>query len=500
MIQELSIGAFRDELIRDPDLRRLGEYKVVAGEGKTIIPIDIDFEGRSVHFGNGDFTDGFVAFAATKAESVDFGSSKFLDLYFDDLQADRLSFSEARASRLMFDYAKLRECRFNNFVAPEVYFDDAEIGAIEGDNLRAGIVRLERLNSPGFSQESLAANTHRLIDFEVTELAASETEQPAQAANEQKEVRVMTPNEFRRYLADNPDLSRLGEYRVVPEEGQRELHIDFEVETLNLGRGDLSELKVYFGQSTANLIDFSECKIDEVEFQDAKFRECFLADGQFRELRFGNASIENVYGEHASAETVHLDHLSCRQFNANEIKTRDLRMDEVRIGEMYFSRGEGVENMYFDQAELGLLNLHEGTTRQVHFGESRIGKALVNKAHIPELYVEGLRAQQFYIGNDGRNEIGRLEFEQVENISEINIHKAFAESDGRPVLHDVEGLASRVPRGEGDETHRHDPEDETHRPDPEIEQLFARLEADKPQGPEGESDGPEGGRGGEKRS
>jgi hypothetical protein len=74
MIREITLTTLRTELAHDPDLRRLGECNVVAGEGQTILAIDIDFDDRSLHFGAGDFTDGFVAFFGTKASSLDLGS------------------------------------------------------------------------------------------------------------------------------------------------------------------------------------------------------------------------------------------------------------------------------------------------------------------------------------------------------------------------------------------------------------------------------------------
>ncbi len=479
MIRELTTKELWTELIQDPDLRRLGEYRVVPREGQTIFPIDIDFEGRSVHFGNGDFTDGFVALSKTKAESVDFGTSRFTDLYFDDLEAEQLLFSAARASRLYFDQAKLAECHFDEFTAPEVFFDDAAIGTIEGGRLRAGIVYLERLNSSGFNPESLAANTHRLIDSEEPGIAGEGSDSRAEKDSDlEREALVITPNEFLHYLAEDPDLSRLGAYRVVPETGEDtrgELHIEVELETLNFGRGDFSALRVYLGESKAELVDFSESRFDEMEFQGAQFRDCFLADGNFRDIRFGSASIENIFGERGAAQAVYLDRLSCRQFNAGEIRAHELRMGESHIGEMYFSRGEGVEKMYCEQARLGLLNLHEGVMQEFHFGESIMQRALINKARIGGLFIEGLEADKLYIGNAAGNEIGHLEFRQVTKINELALDKAFYDKD-RPIIHEIEGLASPVELRESDEA-RHFV--------PEIDMALKRmLESERPQGPE----------------
>ena len=462
MVMELSLDDFCSLLRADPDLRRLGEYKVVAGEGQTIFPIDMDFEGRSVQLGGGDFTDGFVAFAGTKAESVDLGTSKFVDLYFDDLDAERLLLSAARASRLYFDQARLKECHFDDFEAPEVYFDDAVIDTIEGGRLRAGIIHLERLNCPGFSLDQLATNTHRLLDCEGAAITPSGSHLRAEKESDSgSEILLITPNEFLRYLVQDPDLSRLGEYKVELELGEDtrgELHLnsEFDDKTLSFGNGDFSSFKLFLGDSKASLVDFSESKFDDVDFQYAEFRDCFLAGGSFSEIRFGNARITNVFGEDSSTKAVYLDSLSAHQFNVNEIKAKEFRMGDAHVDEMYFSRGEGIEIMDCERAELGLLNLHEGQMREFHFGQSVVQKALINKAHLRGLYIEGLKADKLYIGNDGLNEIGKLEFSQITGIKEINIDKAFHERDGRVVIQDVEGYFSPLELSEGDRPQNHE--------------------------------------------
>jgi len=441
--RDISFKELWSELVHDPDLRRLGSYRVVADPEQTIFPIDINFEGKDVHFGDGDFTDGFVAMSKTKAGTINFGSSKFFDLYLDDLEAEQISFESARASRLYFDQAKLVECRFDDFVAPEVYFDDASIAHITGDRLRAGTVFLERLQSPGFRSSDMSDNAYRVIRAEestdIPEISKELTD---------PEARIISTREFQQLIGEDADLRRLGPYRVVPEfdsEDARILRINLELRDriVNFGQGDFTELKVQLAETKASLVDFASSKFDTIDFADAEIGDCFLAGSELTELSFGRARIVNVFGEQCRAAVIRFEALECQQFNANEIHARQLQLREARIRELYLSRGDGIEEIYFDNAELQLLNLHEGSIREVHFGESTVQCALINKAHIRELNIENLRADKLYICNDGRNEIGKLKFEQIEGIGMIILERAFYD-ETRRVFGDIEGYASRI--------------------------------------------------------
>jgi uncharacterized protein YjbI with pentapeptide repeats len=441
--RDISLKELCSELVDNPDLRRLGPYRVVADPEQSIFPIDINFEGKDVHFGDGDFTDGFVGMSKTKAGTINFGSSRFFDLYLDDLEAELVSFESARASRLYFDQAKLAECRFDDFVAPEVYFDDASIVHVTGDRLRTGTVFLERLQSPGFRPSDMSDNAYRVIrDGESTDIPGISEELTT------PEARIISTREFQQLIHEDADFRRLGPYRVVPEldnEDARILRINLELPDgiVNFGQGDFTELKVQLAETKAGLVDFAGSKFDTIDFADAEIGDCFLAGSELTEINFGKAKIVNVFGEQCSAAVIRFEALECQQFNINEMHARQLRLREARIRELYLSCGDGIEEIYFDNAELQLLNLHEGSVREVHFGESAVQRALINKAHIRELNIENLRADKLYIGNDGHNEIGRLRFDQIEGIGTISIERAFYD-ETRQLFGDIEGFASRV--------------------------------------------------------
>lgn len=445
---ELSLNDIYTELIADPDLRRLGRYKVIAAEGQTIFPIDLDLTDFDIHLGEGDYTSAFVALCNTKARSINFGSSKFLDLYLDNTEFDECLLLEARASRLYFDFAAIKECRFGKFIAPEVYFDSATIGTIAGEHLRTGIVYVENLECPTYTNETLTGNGYRFIEGSDSEQMTSEVKQDSHPEQSDTPIRRISTHEFIEHLKEDPDLSRLGSYKVVSKLGDEimedlQINIDFDQRRINLGEGDFSTMRMYLGASRASLIDFSKSKFDSVNMGSAEIANCFFAESRVRELRFGDARIANIFGEQCRTEKIYLDRLACHQFNVNEIRAKQLRLGEAHLSELYLSRGEGVETIYCDHAELELLNLHEGKIREFHFGDSHIGRALVNKASIAELYVENLRAHTFYIDNACGNEIGRLEFSQITGIDHISLERALYSAEGeRQVIGHIEGLAS----------------------------------------------------------
>lgn len=448
MPRELTLEELYKELHLSPDLRRLGPYKLKANDGQPVLPIDIDFEGVDVYLGEGDFTEGLVAFSDTKVAVLDLGTCKFCDLYLDYLQAERLIFSQARASRVYFDYAKVGDCQFKDFTATEVYFDEATIAHISGESLRSGIVFLEHLQSPDFNPMDISGNAYRMVGADEPTSAPSEGRVDGPEGTE-PEVRLVSTSEFMRCIQEGTDLLQLGAYKVVPEDDADEarlLRIGLELEgcTVALGHGDFTDLKVQIAASRAKVLDLNRSKFGSLDFADSVIEDCFLADSEVSELGFGNARIVNVFGERCKAGAINLASLECRQFNANGIHTPELRFAEARIQEFYMSRGDGVESIFFENAELGLLNLHEGEVNEVHFGAAVVGRALINKASIKELNIERLRANELYIG-DFRNEIGKLRFSDgIEGIKTINISDAFMAA--REVLRDIEGYASKWPR------------------------------------------------------
>jgi uncharacterized protein YjbI with pentapeptide repeats len=372
MVLELSLSALYGELEEDPDLRRLGSYRVVADDRKSIIPIDVNLEGKNIHLGDGDFTDGFVAFCFTKAKELDLGTSKFTDLYLDEVEIGSVMFSRARASRMYFDYAKIGECHFGNFVTPELYFDLAKIQHIFGENLQSGIIYPEKLDSSDFDPETLGAHAHRLTFGSAKDEPRISSEVIAETGDADLVVRTLSQEDFLRHLAENPDLSRLGRYRVVVEDDELVIDMDLEGQKLIFGYGDFTDTKLFLGHTKAGLIDFSKSKFRDVVFQDAKIGDCFFDESEAESVEFGDAEVKNVFWEKGRSGSVYLDHLTCEQFNINSMATREFRLGEARVGQMFLSVGDRVERMYGERCKVDLLNLHEGKLKEVDFGEATV--------------------------------------------------------------------------------------------------------------------------------
>lgn len=417
------------ELESNPDLRRLGEYKVVPDKGKAILPIDVKFDGKDIHLGNGDFRDGFVAFAHSTARSVDLGTSQFTELYLDSLKVENVIFADSKASRLYFDTAKIGECHFGNFQAAEMYFDTAVVGAIHGEGLKAGHIYIEGEDKPNVDQELLIDNAYRIsLGVDRTTVEGSVEDATAKAdieevAPEEEPVREITADEFSQHLREGLDLSRLGKYKVKPKEGEDSLviHLDLEGRDLNLGSGDFTGMRVSFGSTIARTVDFSQSQFDDVSFQFARFDNCFFGDFKGGKVDFDNATVSNVFWERGTAASVNLDNLSCVQFNINSMKTDELRLGTSQIGEMYLSVGAGVQKLLCEQARIGLFNFHEGKIHEVNFGISSIDRAYLNKSTTGRINAEGLQSKVMYFGNDGKNIVGDLRVGDNAGIQHIEL-------------------------------------------------------------------------------
>ena len=175
---------------------------------------------------------------------------------------------------------------------------------------------------------------------------------------------------------------------------------------------------------------FANSKFSDVNLEESKVENCFFDEFSGRTLQFGSAEITNVFCETSSAQGVYLENLQAGQFNVNNMATAELRLGRARVGEMFLSRGEGVERIYGELAELDLLNLHEGRLQELDFGQARIKKALINKADVEIVRAEGLIADKLYIGNDGKNEIGKLELGSQLGIRELDLEEALPRPDG----------------------------------------------------------------------
>lgn len=446
---ELSISDLYRELNQNPDLRRLGEYKVKAKEGADVFPIELNLDGHDIHLGSGDFREAFTALSKTKARSLDFDNSIFTDLYLDYLEVESLKFSNSRASRLYFDYAKAKSCNFGEFVAPEVYFDEAQIESISRENLRTGILYLGKLKATDFDVEGMKLNAFRIV----TDAKPEVTSENNGIADEK--VLVLHPNDFVRELRENSDLRRLGKYKVIPSTDNNSLLIDLDLKDkdINLGDGDFSLLHTSFGDTIAENIDFHGCLFTKLElgnlrarrldfshsqapflnFDHSKIGECFLGDFVGYKIQFNAAEVENIFGERGLVESIDFDSLTAEQFNVNSLCAENLMFARSKIRETYLSRGNGIKKMDFQESKLELLNLHEGELREVDFGNSRITRAMINKSIIDVVRAENLTAEVLFIGNDGKNKIRLLEFGDNKGIKHLELEKALPSEIDREI-------------------------------------------------------------------
>lgn len=163
-MQTLTLEKFYTELAKDPDLRRLGPYKLEGEVHGLVFPVDFnDGDGVEINLGAGDFSSKFAAFCNTKVKSINFQHCKFADLYLDNLEAEQVDFSNVRANRIYFDYAKIVEnCRLGLLESDEIYFDKATIKTIFGNGSKAGNVHMDDLVAETFHVNTMEAG---LIDF-----------------------------------------------------------------------------------------------------------------------------------------------------------------------------------------------------------------------------------------------------------------------------------------------------------------------------------------------
>lgn len=450
MEKTLSLEDLYHELEENPDLRRLGQYRVIAKGSKPVLPIDVNLEGRDVNLGEGDFTDSFVAFAETRARGLDLSDCAFTDLYLDNMKVDTLHFSESKASRLFFDYAKINNCEFGNFSSPELYFDEAEIENILMQNLRSGVVYLAKLKAANVVSEGENKVYKFLTDLNGTKsfgnftIVETETVGSVEEGSEAvQKVRSITLDELIDELKKDSDLRRLGKYQVVPEgDGSSVVDMDLEGKDIFLGEGDFTKLPegLSFAGTSAKSVDFDKCRFSELSlgslkaeridlsrsksgwltFNSAIIGECFFSDFEGDNIDGGEAKIENIFGERGITHRLKLDSMTVGQFNINNMQIKEFRLDESQIRELYMSNGKGVQDMFFSESQIELLNLHESSMHEVHFEWSKIHKALINKCSVEKIYCDELDTELLFIARH-KNELGEIDFSEMKDVSRVEI-------------------------------------------------------------------------------
>lgn len=440
------------ELDIDPDLRRLGKYKVIHADNKPILSISINLEGRDVNLGEGDFRETFTAFDTTVARSLDLGSSIFTEVYLDRIRVDTLRLSGSKSSRFFFDYAKVENCEFGSFDASEVYFDWSEIENIFVQDLRAGIIYLGTLKTKyvdggeidnerfRFSVDS--SGTDEFGDFIV--LDEEEDLNEGESFSE-GEIRVLTEDEFIDQLKLDPDLRRLGRYRVLPDNPSStfRIQVDYQGREIRLGEGDFSLANVSLGDISVERINFDSSRFGELglgslvakrmdlcdsqigvlRFDQSEIGECFLANFYGHKVFGGQSSIGVLYGEGGNVKEMDLEYMRLEQFHVNHLVASELKLGKSRVRELSMSAEKGIQKLYCDESKLWLLNLHESSLSELNFGNSEISKALINKCSVEIVRCDNLKAELFYIGNDGKNELGLVDFELAKGIKNIEVEK-----------------------------------------------------------------------------
>jgi uncharacterized protein YjbI with pentapeptide repeats len=212
---------------------------------------------------------------------------------------------------------------------------------------------------------------------------------------------------------------------------------------IHLGRGDFSLLPVSFGNTKGKNIDFGESLFSELNFGTAEFDRvdfshsqigwlyfdsaqidrCFFSDFKGFHAYGGNSNIAVIFGERGDFGDITLESMHSEQFNVNHMKATSMALGKSSVSEMYMSNGEGVGELHGGESILRILNLHESRIREIDFENSQITRALLNKCSIDSVHCDELKADLLYVGNDGKNEIGTLDFGESKGIKYINIDK-----------------------------------------------------------------------------
>lgn len=448
-MRELTVGEFYAALEEDPNLERLGPYRVMAKPGEQIFPIDdraLNLTGQELRLGSGDFSNVFVAFDLNQATSLHLGASVFSDLYFDQTTIETLEFADSKSSRVFFDFAQVGQCHFNEFTSAEVYFDDAKIETVHIENLDTKIIYPARLEVTTIERGEVGKDAYRLAfdeggrsefgDFEI------QNQDLDHGFVNDEQVVELTEQEFLQEVKSDPDLRRLGAYRLVDCE-QLIISLDEPQAELHFGHGDFSNCsvlfagakaaKVNFGNSAmaymslgdleASELDFAKSSIGEIMFASAKLGDCFCAELNTYQLHGGEAQIEYFFGERGGSAQANLEQMIVDQFHANHLGAEKLHFGESEMSELWMSNSDAINELWFERTKIELMNMHECKVQKIDFENAEISKALINKCSAELIVIHDLQAEVLYFGNHGKNEIGHAEFGEMQGIKELNIDR-----------------------------------------------------------------------------
>jgi len=406
-VRVLTKKEFYEEIDRDPDLRRLGEYRVVADPGMEIFPIDLDLSGRELYLGEGDFTGTFVAFGNTKADKVDFGSCRFSQVYLDYLEVRLLSLHFSQASSLMFDRAEIDSCDFGEFEVQELYFDELSSEVINIEDLSAGRIFVGDLKPTEVKFENRGPEEFKILFDEGGSQTIGELKREElgdfnyrEPEDEEKEgARSLSVQEFMALLEEGTSLRSLGMYRIVPEDGGEVLEISTaELGEIDFGRGDFRNVEVRFVNPEMSSISFDLADFGSIVFEGGRIGTVDLAKAKAEKLVFRGTEIGTVFCDGVDASHCEFDEVEIEYMFLNNILCESLEFTNSEINEIYASRGEH-EDISFDNCEVRLFNGHEAKFKTIHFGKSEFGRVVMRATTVEDLVdASELKAERFMIG------------------------------------------------------------------------------------------------------
>lgn len=434
-VRTITLKEFYAEIEENSDLRRLGSYKVSLPEGEIIFPIDVKFLDRDIHLGHGDFKEVFVAFCETVARSVDLGDSEFSDLYLDRLDTTLFDFGGARGSRVYFDIAKIHTTRFGEFNVGEVFLDIAQLNSIKGENSKSSLFFREGSRIKDFDEGNMVARGEHYNEDRVEgKIYNKNTEE------EKSSEKVYTIEELEHEVSIDPDLRRLGSYKVIKGPHDSQLDLNLETKELTLGNGDFSLLgelqlnikckRINFGESIFGVLNigFSESEtidmeasgVKEIHFNKSKIGNVYFGDSTADSVKFDESILGEIYGERGSVKRIELGSLTAKSIHLCNLKSDEIRFGDSTIQEILLSRGDGVHSMFFENSEVHLVNFHEGRLAEVDFGNSTIGKTSILRASIDELRCRELKTEALIFSQEHfKNRIGVADFGDMKGIGGI---------------------------------------------------------------------------------
>jgi len=396
-----------EEIYRDPNLTRLGPYKVVADPGMEIFAIDVDLSGRELILGDGDFTETFVAFEGTKAKKVDFGNCRFSQLYLDYLEAELLCFGTSQASSIMFDRAKIGSCEFDEFKVQELCFDELTAREIHINELTTGRIFVGFLSPCEVYFDSKGPGDFKIIfdengvqtfgELKIEELRDFNYREPG--GEEREGARPVTIQEFIDLVEAGGNLRTLGLYKVVAEDENNILEIPSDsLQEIDFGRGDFRGVEVKFVNPELHAVRLDLAIFGTIALEGGHIETVDLGKAKADSLIVRDTDIGTVFCDGIDVSHCEFDEVDVNYFFLNNLLCENLKFTASAINEMYASRGRHGE-IYFDGCKLRIFNGHEATFKMIDFGKSEIDCVVMRATSVEGLLdATELKAERFMVG------------------------------------------------------------------------------------------------------